>query len=37
MYSLVFFCVILTLATWFGLQYVEHDDENDGDGHDEDG
>lgn len=30
-------CVCLTMATWFGLENIKHDDEDDGDGHDEDG
>lgn len=27
----------LTVTAWFGLKYIKHDDEDDGDGHDEDG
>lgn len=25
------------MTAWFGFEYIEHDDEDDGDGHDEDG
>lgn len=30
-------CASLTLATWFGLQDVKHNNEDNGNGHDEDG